>query len=627
MSKKLLSVGVVLTLIAAVFVGVASTASAQSMSLCQTVDALVAAGVIAPDKVAAAKAAAGCGSTTSSACYSFTKDLTVGSTGADVSALQAKLSVSQATGYFGAITKAAVQAYQTSKGISATGYVGPLTRAALNACVVTTTTTTTTTTNTSSNSSLSGGEASLESFELSSGDDDEVQEGSSAEIAEIEFDVEDADVEVNRIDLSLVADNANEEKDPWDAFDSLRLLVDGKEIGEVDLSDEDNYLDEDTGTVRLTNLDLVVMEGDTATIVVEITAQNSVDGADADAADWTINVEDDGIRATDSEGLTQEIGSDSETVDFSIVTEGDGEKLKVSTSNEDPESDTFKVEEDAKSDWYTVFAFDLEAEESDIELDTVQVVLETSATTTDMIDDLILEIDGDEFDDWSYVGTTTGSTTIAVEFDINGDATIDADSEVTVVLKSKFKAANGAGYSTSTTNTIKAKVVNDAIEGEGADDVVSDGAATGAQHNLAVAGIIVAESGFDDNTGTSANNDAGTSRDYEFSFTVTAFEEDFYVATSSIVIFTEGAGTVATSTFTVDSTGDEDNSGVFTIEEGQTETFTVIVTISDVSTSGQYRVGLDSVDYTENSDGVSGTSTRDVNNQDFRTIYRNINAI
>jgi hypothetical protein len=109
MSKKLLSVGVALTLIAAVFAGVAvSPVSAQSMSLCQTVDALIAAGVIAPDKVAAAKAAAGCSSAMSSASYTFTRDLTVGSTGADVTALQTKLGVTPATGYFGEITKAAV---------------------------------------------------------------------------------------------------------------------------------------------------------------------------------------------------------------------------------------------------------------------------------------------------------------------------------------------------------------------------------------------------------------------------------------------------------------------------------------------------------------------------------------
>jgi len=78
--------------------------------------------------------------------YSYTSDLTVGSTGAAVTALQTQLGVSPATGYFGSITKAAVVTYQTANGLPATGYVGPLTRAKLNASAAVTTTTTTTTT-------------------------------------------------------------------------------------------------------------------------------------------------------------------------------------------------------------------------------------------------------------------------------------------------------------------------------------------------------------------------------------------------------------------------------------------------------------------------------------------------
>ena len=132
MSKKLLSVGVVLALVAAVLVSVPAV-NAQSTSLCQSVSVLFTAGVIPADKLAAANAAAGCSATaTATATASFTRNLTVGSTGADVTALQVKLGVTPATGYFGSITKAAVIAYQTANGISGTGYVGPLTLASLN---------------------------------------------------------------------------------------------------------------------------------------------------------------------------------------------------------------------------------------------------------------------------------------------------------------------------------------------------------------------------------------------------------------------------------------------------------------------------------------------------------------
>jgi peptidoglycan hydrolase-like protein with peptidoglycan-binding domain len=71
--------------------------------------------------------------------YTFSNNLTVGSRGADVTALQQILisggfltAVSAPTGYFGPATKAALAAWQSNKGISpAVGYFGPITRAAM----------------------------------------------------------------------------------------------------------------------------------------------------------------------------------------------------------------------------------------------------------------------------------------------------------------------------------------------------------------------------------------------------------------------------------------------------------------------------------------------------------------
>ncbi len=75
------------------------------------------------------------GNLTTPSTYSFTRDLTVGSTGADVTALQNTLKsggymTANATGYFGALTKAGVVAWQTAKGVTpAAGYFGPMSQA------------------------------------------------------------------------------------------------------------------------------------------------------------------------------------------------------------------------------------------------------------------------------------------------------------------------------------------------------------------------------------------------------------------------------------------------------------------------------------------------------------------
>jgi hypothetical protein len=112
--------------------------SASAITAQEMLQLLIAAGVIAPDKAAAATAALNAVSATPAVSgYTFTKDLTVGSRNADVTALQNKLGISPATGYFGALTKAAVIKFQLDNAISpAAGYVGAKTRAKLNASVV-----------------------------------------------------------------------------------------------------------------------------------------------------------------------------------------------------------------------------------------------------------------------------------------------------------------------------------------------------------------------------------------------------------------------------------------------------------------------------------------------------------
>lgn len=91
---------------------------------------------------------------TTSSC-TFTKDLTMKSSGAEVTGLQQALIAggysipAGATGYFGAQTRAAVIAWQTAKGVTpSVGYFGSKSRAAFNlSCSSSSTTTTTTTGN------------------------------------------------------------------------------------------------------------------------------------------------------------------------------------------------------------------------------------------------------------------------------------------------------------------------------------------------------------------------------------------------------------------------------------------------------------------------------------------------
>ncbi len=595
------------------------------------VELLISMGVIPADKAAAARAAVG-GQSQPVSCGFYSRDLTLGSTGSDVVQLQTYLQgkghlvmpVGISKGYFGALTKTALARYQASVGISpAVGYFGPLTRSK----VATDCTVVIPNPNPNpnpDNDDLDGGEASLENFDLTSGDDSSVEEDESGDIAEIEFDVEDGDVRIDRIDLAFVNADENDTTDVWDALEMVELVIDGKVVGEADLSDEDEYLDEDDGTVRISGIDYKIDEGDTAKIIVRVTAQNNVDTDDQDT--FTVYVLDDGIRATDAEGIQQYVGDDSDTVDFDVDEAGSDEELNVSSSSEDPDATTLKVDNSSKSDSFAIFAFDLESKDNDIELDSLEVVLDSSVATADLISDLVLEIDGEEFDDWEYVSGTSTSQTRTVRFDINGDYTIDADDEVTVVLWAEFKAANGSNYSSGA--TIEASIADMAIEGEGADDVVSDGTATGETHTLANEGIVVPANGVTVSTDTQGDND--TVGIFKIEFEVTAFEEDFYIVdlattsadstTGGVEFTTPGTGLISA---TLSSSADE-NGGVFEINEGDTETFTLTVTF-DPTTAGQYRLTMDEIWASTNSNGITGSVVTTLAPTDFRTGYENIN--
>jgi len=142
-SKKLVSVVLTAsTLVWGLGIATLPLANAQTTSSLQ---AQIAALLAQIQQLQAQLNAAG-GSSSSTSCYNFTSDLTVGSKGAAVSALQQLLikagdltAVSAPTGSFGSLTKAALAKYQAANGITpSAGYFGPKTRAFVaSACVST----------------------------------------------------------------------------------------------------------------------------------------------------------------------------------------------------------------------------------------------------------------------------------------------------------------------------------------------------------------------------------------------------------------------------------------------------------------------------------------------------------
>ncbi|MEK7651108.1 MAG: peptidoglycan-binding domain-containing protein [Patescibacteria group bacterium] len=139
LSRKVVAVGLSLTT-AAWFAGSVIPAFAQTSQ--STIDQLMAQIAALTAQITALQS----GSASVPASSSFTKNLTLGSKGTDVSALQQILinggyltAVSAPTAYFGSATKAALAKWQASKGITpSVGYFGAKSRAAIGGSVVVT---------------------------------------------------------------------------------------------------------------------------------------------------------------------------------------------------------------------------------------------------------------------------------------------------------------------------------------------------------------------------------------------------------------------------------------------------------------------------------------------------------
>jgi len=273
----------------------ALAASAQAMTLTQLVNLFIQMGIISPDKAQAALAAVNTPATTAT----FSTNLTVGSKGADVTALQTALGVT-ATGYFGSITKAAVVAYQTAHSLPATGFVGPLTRAALNGSSASMTTTTTTTT-TASTPSVNTGVEGILSVDQASVSNSTVYVGQTkVPVLSFKATAKLSPITLERVQLDLGANTTIYTK----VFKTIYLMdPSGNVLAQADLNS--NTVVKSGGVYLLTlgGFNYAVPKDVPETLTVAADLYSAVDTLQQGAR--TISLDANGIRGTDGAGIDQ----------------------------------------------------------------------------------------------------------------------------------------------------------------------------------------------------------------------------------------------------------------------------------------------------------------------------------
>jgi peptidoglycan hydrolase-like protein with peptidoglycan-binding domain len=235
--------------------------------------------------------------------YNFNKNLTMGSRGADVTALQDRLttdgfySYGVSTGYFGNVTKTAVKAFQTANNISpVSGYVGPLTRAALNS-------TTPVTPGTPNTPVVLNGQEGMGEYRLSPTpvNDTNIQRMTDVAVYGVEVKAKNADISVERLTLDVSVLNGSSYENPSTLINSISIK-DGSTVLAT-LPVNSSTFSKYTGTTnyytQISGLSTKVSKDTIKTLTVYF----NTNGIDTQRT-VTVNVADNGMRVVDGRGIS-----------------------------------------------------------------------------------------------------------------------------------------------------------------------------------------------------------------------------------------------------------------------------------------------------------------------------------
>jgi len=581
-------------------------------------------------QIAALQAQVG-GSTSTSASATFSTDLTMGSKGADVTALQNWLIskgftiAAGATGYFGAQTQSAVAKWQTSAGISpAAGYFGPISRAKANASAGTTGTT-----GGSTGTVGLAGTGRLTNVGSLGDVTSDLDEGDSAtQVVGVSADATDGDVQVQRLDVTFTIDGSGS-SNLNKYIDSAAVYLDGKKLGSMDAADGDK--DGRVWTMRFSGLDGVIKSGNTGEIYVKVTPVSSV-GSSEDGVNVQADIKVDALRAVGSDGISETYVSTQINGDFSVSTLTDG-TLTVSLGSDNPKASQVAVSSSTTTG-VTLLTFSMKAKNQDI---TVEDLVASFGTSDNNLNDVVSNVklmQGSKVLKSKTVSTGTYGT---VTFDNLGLSIAQDDTEdFSVVADLKGDSAYADGTTLIASTTTAGWDVSDA---DGA-SVTPSATAVGNTMTLTATGISVSKGTFTTSVAAGLTG-AGDIATFTMPFTVTAGDEAVFIAgavqkgtanASGKIVYgttttsTSGATGEPVANLQAGDTDSADSAGTYyKINANTSRTFTLNValtaTTTGATTAGYVGAILNSIAYGATSGAMTSYFTSNLDTFKSNDVY------
>ncbi len=605
----------------------------------------------------------------------FSRDLTVGATGADVTTLQQGLIAAGhsiaagATGYFGMQTKAAVMAWQTSKGIApAVGYFGPISRTAWGgsmttggttstvagcaagamfssttgaACTTTTTTvagcavgalfssttgmacgsTTTTTTTTGAltgNGRLTGvGSLGDITSSLKEGDASTAVIGVSADATGGDVSIQRVNVTFNMTGVVGGSSNLNQ------YVSEVSLWLGSTKLASMDPSLGDKV--SSIWTYRFSGINAVIKAGTTGKLYVRVTPLTSI-GTLEDGDTITAGLAVDSVRAIGGDGISDTYVGTAISQAFTVSSATTG-TLTVTAAGDNPSASQITTSSSTTSG-VKVLSFNMKAKNTAVTITDLRVQFSTSDNNVSDVVNTVYLMKGSTVlksktastGTSGFITFTTLNETIAKDVTNNYSLVVD--------LKNNVDYVDGTTLNASTTATSW-----DVSDANGA-AVTPSAAAVGNTQTLIGTGSITLAVG----TATAVKTacalascgDVGT---YAISFIVTAGDADVFIGSAQTRATTPSASAGGASFATTTSSSNVlsptvsssfaaanvvtgDVTGAFKVLAGTSRTFTLNVSLTSTST-GFFGVRMTGVNYGPSS--TLGTTYYTSNLDTFKT--------
>jgi len=578
------------------------------------------------------------GGSAGGSCYAYTRNLTIGSQGADVTALQDYLTGTGhftfsggSTGYFGPITQSAVSAWQAANGVSPTaGYFGPLSMAMYNSVC----TPGSGSGGDTGSGDLEGEEGSFKNFEvLGDPSSETVYESDDQKVIGWKYEAQDSDLRTERVRIRFDATATSDNK-PWKWLDEVCLDHGDDEVTCEDADSSSDWSEATTNIYEKTfsGLKEITREGDESEFYVRVKTKSSIDSVmDGDVV--TVTLQANAVRAEDAAGedLTGHSAVLTETFTFDTDPQG---SLELSIDSDKNTARVVKADATNNTTDVVLLTWDMEVKEGPVMITDLAVDLASANSATGDVGDLLASID--LYKNGTKVKTEAiGSTAVdsSITFD-NIDQTQDVGTEEWMV-KGKVKNIDGTLFAEG--DQVVADIDNADVTAEaGNSDTVTatGGTVTGGAVALYSEGIQVA---FVDSSATKTVDGAAGAVDDQGSFVirfdVTAFGSDIYIpdgATSTTAAAGGNAGAsyaltlgnvshAGTETGTLDHDGTNGANSSFKVGKGNTKRFTMTTQVTaSTGTTDFVKSTLDGVLWST-SDLATGGFLYNFNLSEFET--------